>query len=33
MKRSAFWIGLFIACNIGAGSVAAAAEPAAPPAG
>jgi len=33
MKCSAFWIGLFIACNIGARSVAAAAEPAAPPPG
>jgi hypothetical protein len=33
MGSSAFWIGLFVACSIGLGGAAAAAEPAAPPAG
>jgi hypothetical protein len=29
MKSRAFWIGLFVACSIGVGSAAAAAQPAA----
>jgi len=33
MKGRAFWVGLFVACNFGVGSAAAAAQPAAPPAG
>jgi hypothetical protein len=33
MNRRTFWVGLVVACSIGACGAAAAAQPAAPPAG